>query len=57
LGIRHLERHLQHEGRLADARIAAYKNDRAGDDASAKDAGKLPDGQGQAIFRGSTNFG
>ena len=46
----HGERHLQHQGRFADAGIAAHQHDRAGHQAAAQHARKLADWDGYAAL-------
>ncbi len=46
----HLQRHLQQQGGLADARVAADQHQRAGHHSAAQDAGELADRQRQAVF-------
>ncbi len=46
----HLQRHLQQQGGLADARVAAHQHQRAGHHSTAQDAGEFADRQRQAVF-------
>ena len=47
--VRHRQRHLQQQGGLADAWVAADQYDGAGHHTAAKHSGKLPDREGQAL--------
>ena len=46
----HLQGNLQHQGGLANARVAAHQHDRAGHHPAAQHAGEFADRQGQAGF-------
>jgi hypothetical protein len=49
--VRHLEGHLQHQRGLADARVAAHQDDRAGDQTAAQYTRKLPYWDRDSILR------
>ena len=53
---RHLQSDLQHEGRFANARVAADQYDRTGDNSATQDAGKFTDRHGQAVLIIALNF-
>ncbi len=54
---RHLQGHLQQQGGLADARVAADQHDRAGHHPAAQHAGKLANGDRQALFDIAADLG
>ena len=54
---RHGERHLQHQGGLADAGVAAHQHDRAGHQAAAQHACKLADRDGDPVLGLAADLG